>query len=187
MFIPGMITLILRGPLNPKTLVSWMGEKSRSGLVKANQTRLAGHFKSVFQRSALTHIANGCQLLTQVVSFQAAGAFQRVEAAVVHRELGSHEVGPASRTQRVRAMLSSHTDHQTVEYDIILLRSSRQSDGWTSWEGGLLTSLHAALSLCAAAAAAPEASSLSSSVFACLFCLGLEYILICWALHCVLY
>lgn len=24
MFIPGMITLILRGPLNPKTLVSWI-------------------------------------------------------------------------------------------------------------------------------------------------------------------
>lgn len=64
-----------------------------------SQTGLTFILKSGFQRSAVTHIANGCELLTQVVGFEAAGGFHRVQAAVVHGELGPHEVRPATRTQ----------------------------------------------------------------------------------------
>lgn len=145
MFIPGMITLILRGPLNPKTLVSWMGENRREDLgwwrQAANQTHLLTSatfnkqafsqvvFTSAFQRSALTHIANGCELLTQVVGFEAAGGFHRVEAAVIHRELGAHEVGPASRTQRSQSAADvTNPARQMMEcYIIILLRSSART------------------------------------------------------------
>lgn len=92
------------------------GRERRSGLAKtSNKLNTPPHkydihirpfhkllsvsFKSAFQRSALTHIANGCQLLTQVVGFEAAGGFHRVEAAVVNGELGPHEVRPATGTR----------------------------------------------------------------------------------------
>lgn len=57
-----------------------------------SETRLAFFFQSACQRWLLTHVANGCELLTQASGFEAAGGFHRVETAVVHRELGPHEV-----------------------------------------------------------------------------------------------
>lgn len=125
-----------------------MGEKRREDLgwwrQTANQTRLLTSatfnkqafslerltldFTSAFQRSALTHIANGCELLTQVVDFEAAGGFHRVEAAVIHRELGAHEVGPASRTQQSQSAADvTNPAHQMMGCYIILLRSSART------------------------------------------------------------
>lgn len=79
----------------------------------------------------MTHIANGCQLLTQVVGFQAAGGFHRVEAAVIHRELGTHEVRPATRTQPSQSDADgwnrpsdiTNLASQIREYYTILIRS----------------------------------------------------------------
>lgn len=117
-------------------------EKRRSGLVDSNryvqsatfnkqafsQARLTVDFTSAFQRSALTHIANGCELLTKVVGLEAAGGFHRVEAAVIHRELGAHEVGPASRTERSQSAADvTNPARQMMEGYIILLRSSART------------------------------------------------------------
>lgn len=76
----------------------------------------------------MTHIANGGEFLTQVVGFEAAGGFHRVEAAVIHCELGPHEVGPATRTQvsqspadgRNRPSDSTNPASRIMEYYIIL-------------------------------------------------------------------
>lgn len=89
------------------------------------------HSPRALQRSALTHIANGGELLPQVVSFEAAGGFHRVEAAVINGELGTHEVRPASRTQLSQSEADgwnrpsdiANLASQIMSHYIILIRS----------------------------------------------------------------
>ncbi len=94
MFMPGMITVILRGPLNPSTLVSCqMGQKAWQFHLISWMNR--GRSTQLCVSLSFTHVADGSQFLSCVALFQQRpGVFAGIGAVVVHCEFGAHEVGP---------------------------------------------------------------------------------------------
>lgn len=93
MFMPGMITVILRGPLKPSTLVSC--QIVQSVTVWLNIMNALRRMSCVRLSFSFTHIADGSQFLSRVALFQQRpGVFGGIAAVVVHCEFGAHEVGP---------------------------------------------------------------------------------------------
>lgn len=91
MLMPGMITVILRGPLKPRTLVSCQ---------TANTVWLFHSLLWISVHLSFTHIADGSQFLSRGALFQQLpGVLGRIGAVVVHCELGAHEVGPDRNTR----------------------------------------------------------------------------------------
>lgn len=68
MFIPGMITLIFRGPLNPKTLVSWNGETKSVRVTPSFYLFILPHLAA--RLFYITHLTNS--LKTQEIFSQVA-------------------------------------------------------------------------------------------------------------------
>lgn len=85
--MPGMITVILRGPLNPSTLVSCQMVKGNEAISLKEKFWLNSAF-------VFTHVAYGRYFLSRVALFQQSpGVFAGVCAVVVHCEFGAHKVG----------------------------------------------------------------------------------------------
>lgn len=91
--MPGMTTVILRGPLKPSTLVSCQ-------IVSRGRPCYACT-DPVSVRVFSAHIANGSQFLPLVALLQqGSGVLAWIVAVVEDGEFGAHEVGPGRRRRR---------------------------------------------------------------------------------------